>query len=500
MGFDFVAKSRQLSLIAIASLISAFADARPLVMATGTMPGGRANPHDSISMTRAWLYAAVYDTLTFVDRDGQVIPWLATSWRRDSDRAWRFDLRPGVTFSDGAPLTARSIAANIGYLNSDAGKIEPAAPFVYTIDAVDVIDDHTFVLRTHNPDPVLPQKLSLIRIAAVADGEAMSRERLAQAGIGSGPYRIESWSPGRATLVAVPGAWRRAPTAQLDAVSIPESTSRRAAIASGVADVAFAAFFFEDLDDPNLPYRLELDQIPAVIGLAYNTKKDTPLRDSRVRRALSHAVDVNGIIKALFAGRAVRAAQIARKESFGFNPDLNPAAYDPARAQALLAEAGYPYGFALAMTLTSGATVWDQVFQLIAADFAKIKVRLTINMLPEPVMSEQLFISGVKDDAYAAVYFSPTFDALEAFRLSTCAWPASVYCDPPTQDLIDRAAAAVDTDDRAALTRQALARSAEAAQALMLYESIGLVGYNKRIRNFRSDFGFPRYELMVVDE
>ncbi|MDX2223360.1 MAG: ABC transporter substrate-binding protein [Rhodospirillaceae bacterium] len=483
-----------------ADVSGAASEPRPLTMATGTLPGGRANPHDSISITRAWLYAAVYDSLTFVDREGKLIPWLAIEWRRESDTVWVLALRPGVTFSDGRPMTAADVVTNLAYLTSPAGKTEPAAPFVASIVSAEAVDDLTVRLSTATPDPVLPQKLSLIRVAALPAGVAMTRDTLTREALGTGPYRISSWAPGKAVLNAVPGAWRRAPTPVLQAVAMPDSPARRSALITGAADIAFAAFFFEDLEDPTLPYNLEPDEIPAVVGLGFNTKADTPLRDARVRRAILHAVDVKTIVDTLFAHRANLAAQPARKEFLGYNPELKPAPYDPGRARVLLKEAGHENGFSFSMALTGGATIWDQVFQLVANDLAKVKIKLSINLMPEAAFAEQLYASGIKDDAYGSAYFAPTFDALDALRLHTCAWPASSYCDPDAQTLHDRALASASLDERIALTRQAMARSHEMAQALFMYESLGLVGYSKRISGFRSDFGFPRYELMTVKD
>lgn len=473
---------------------------RPLTMATGMLPGGRANPHDSISITRAWLYAAVYDSLTFVDREGKLVPWLAVSWRRDGDTTWVLTLRPGVRFSDGRPMSADDVVANIRYLIGAGGKSEAAAPYASSIISAEAVDDLSVRLVTATADPVLPQKLSLIRVAALPAGVPMTRENLVQEALGTGPYRIEDWSPGKATLRAVAGAWRRAPTEVLQALSMPDSPARRSAMMTGVADIAFAAFFFEDLDDPDLPYNLETDEIPAVVGMGFNTTADTPLRDVRVRRAIIYAVDVKSIIDTMFARRASLAAQPARKEFLGYNPDLKPVPYDPDRARALLKEAGYENGFSISMGLTGGATIWDQVFQLVANDLAKVNIRLTINLMPEAAFAEQLYTTGIKDDAFGSVFFAPTFDALDALRLNTCSWPVTPYCDTEAQALYDRAQASATLDERLALTRQLMARSHEMAQALFMYESVGLVGYSKRIAGFRSDFGFPRYELMTVKD
>lgn len=476
------------------------AEPRPLVMATGTLPSGRVNPHDSFSITRGWLYAALYDSLTFIDRDGNLLPWLAEEWHRDTALTWVLKIRPEVYFSDGTLLTAADVVKNIDYLISPAGKIEPVSPFVATIVSAEAITDDSVRLHTSTPDPVLPRKLSVIRVAKFEDNGPFTRQRLIDKAIGTGPYHVVDWSPGSTTHNASPKAWRQAPTSVLKTISAPDSTARRTAMITGAADIAFAAFFFDDLENPLLPYNLEVDEIPAVVALAFNTKKESPVQDVRVRRALSHAINVKPIIDALFVGRAALASQPARKESFGYNPDLTPPAYDPDKARALLKEAGYENGFAFEMGLTSGATVWDQVFQFIASDLAKVGVKLTINLIRDPAFTEQVYLTGVKDDAFGMAYLTPTFDAVDSLRVNTCSWPATVYCDPVAQSITDQILAASDLDQRAQLTRDLMTRSRDMVQSLPLYESVGLVGHSKRITGFRSDFGFLRYELMTVTD
>ena len=479
---------------------SASAQVRPLIVATGTLPPGKINPHDSLSITRAWLFAAMFDSLTFLDRDGKLQPWLATEWERTSELDWLFTLRQDVRFSNGKPLTSADVVKNLEYLKSPAGAIEQSAPFASTITRVEAVDDFSFKVTTEVPDPILPRKFSLIRVAALPDDAPFIRDRLVQNAIGSGPYELTEWASATVKFKAVPGAWRRAPTQIMRAISIPDGPARRLAVISGAADIAYAAFNFDELEDPNRPFNLEPDEIPAVVALAFNTELDTPLRDPRVREALNYAVRVDEIVGILFEGRATRASQPARKEFLGFNPDLKPLGYDPDRARALLKEAGYESGFSINMSLTSGATVWDQFFLMLSADLAKVGIDLTINMVAPNMWMEQLYTTGVKTEAYGTALFAPTFDALDALRLHTCDWPATTYCDPIAQQLNDDARAAVTLEERTQLTQQLMARSRQMHQAMYLYESVGLVGYSKRITGFRSDFGFIRYGLMTVHD
>jgi peptide/nickel transport system substrate-binding protein len=287
----------------------------------------------------------------------------------------------------------------------------------------------------------------------------------------------------------------------MEAISIPNPVSRRIAMETGTIDIAAAAFEpYEAVDTSALPYDIQVDPIPAVVGLAFNTQRNLPLRDIRVRRALDLAVDKSTIIHTLFSGLAPLASQPARREFFGFEPSLTQTPYDPEAARRLLAEAGYADGFKLKMTLSSGATVWDQIFQAVADNLRKVNVDLSIELLPEPVLAEYHYQKGYPVDAFGSAYFSPAFDALDIMQQHSCLWPVAWYCDRDVMPLIQAARSQPDLAKREELTRKIMRYAHETAQGIFLYESIGLVGFNRRIKNFRSDFGFYRYELMKVED
>lgn len=473
----------------------------PLRIAYGSTPTGRNNPHDSASITRLWYYAAVYDAMTYITHDGTLEPWLAQSWAQETPTVWVFHLRPDVKFSDGRSLTAQAVVDNIAYLTSPAGRIEPVATYVAGISSAVARDALTVQLTTTRPDPMLARKLSLIRIAALPVGTDFTHDALIASAIGTGPYKADTWRPSEIKFSAAPKSWRKAPTRVLEAVSAPEAINRKNALTTGRVDLAMAAFDpLDAADSANLPYAINVEQLPAIVGMAYNTKRSLPLRDVRVRQAIDLAVSKSRIVETLFAGLAKGATQPARREFFGFDPSLTATPYDPARAKALLAAAGYADGFTMTMTLTSGATVWDQVFQAAAADLSKVGIKLVIEMAPENTVAGYHFTQGYPTDAFGATYFSPAFDALDVMRQHSCAWPAAWYCDETTTGLIDRAQNESDLKAREDLTRQIMRRARDTAQGLFMYESIGFTGYNRRITNFQSDFHFIRYELMNVAE
>lgn len=469
----------------------------PLRIAVGSMPSGKNNPFDAPAISRLWFYSAVFDALTFMTQAGQVVPWLAASWERQSPTVWIFKLRPGVVFSDGSPLNSQIVKQNLDYLRSPSGLVEMVATFAGAIQNVVVVDDTTVRIETTRPDPVLPRKLSLIRIVILPDGGSFDRSSLVERAIGTGPYKVDRWNVTGVEFSAAPASWRRAPTQFLSAITLPNPNTRRSALASGRVDIALAAFGGFDFQDTTRHYRIKREPLPSVVGLAYNTTNNVALRDERVRIALDLAVNREKIVEKLYYGRATVAAQPARREYFGYNPGVVPRPYDPRRARALLAEAGYGGGLDLKMILTSGTSGWDELFEVVADELRKVGVNLTVQAVPEQVMAAYQR-NGIPADAFAAAFASPTMDALEVMRQHSCLRPNAWYCDKETMRLIEEADGTDDLEKREQLTRDLQARAHDTAQAMFLRESVGLAGYSRRIELYHTEFGFPRYELLNV--
>lgn len=255
---------------------------------------------------------------------------------------------------------------------------------------------------------------------------------------------------------------------------MPDPASRRAALATGEADIAPTSVTPELFGDIlAVGGSVLADRIPAVVGVVFNTAIDSPLRDPQVRRALTHAVDRRALVDGLFDGKTDVAAQPAPHGSFGFNADLKPLPYDPDLARRLLTEAGYPKGLAFTIEVPSGAAMFPDIFQQVAADLARVGVAMEVRAIP---------------------IFTPVSDALHPMRQHSCLWHKPWFCDPVAQVEIDAALAESDLDRRRALTQSVMARAHDDAQALYLYDTVAFVALGPRIESFRIDFSFIRYE------
>lgn len=469
-----------------------------LTVAMETLPRS-GNPFSSTSIVDLGYWSAFYDPLTLMTTEGELLPWLAQSWRPISPTVWEFTLREGVTFSNGRKLDTASVAAAIAYLKSERGKIDPVARDLMNIESMRVVSNRVFELQTRSPDPLLPRRLSILRLIEPQAWTELGPEAYALKPIGTGPYVVDAVRADRVRLSAYANSWRKAPTPELEFVVSSDPAARQAALQVGDVDIALNAMSPDEFE----PLRraggtIFTDRIPAVVSLTLNTVKDTPFRDERVRKAITMAVNREGIVSELLGGETTVAHQPATQGMFGYDAQLSPLPYDPVRAKKLLTDAGYPNGFAFDMEMPASKILYMSVFQAIAADLRKVGVIMTVRQLPQASFQEKVVAGGWSGSAFAWPFFSPTADPLYAMQYHSCAWPAAWYCDQAASRLIEAALVETDLTVRNKQTMDIMKRAHDTAQALFLYESVSFVGLGPRVKTFRADYGFTRFELIEL--
>lgn len=470
-----------------------------LRMLSGTLPEAWGNPYSQSSVTPLSFWSMLFDPLVLLRTDGELQPWLATSWRQTGPNAWEIKLREGVVFSNGEPFTAAAVKVGVDYLRSPAGETQPVARDLSIIAGARVIDDRTVELTTSAPDPLLPRKLSLFRVVAPKQWLELGPAAFAQNPAGTGPYRMVRNEAIGARLAAVLTSWRKAPTAEIELIKSNDPVARRGALLSGRADFGVGGAVAKD-DIPDMEaagFKILNDHVPAVVTMVFNNVRETPFRDRRVREAVTLAVDRKTIVDVFLGQYSVVASQPARRTAFGYNKAIEALPFDPARAKALLAEAGYPNGFAFDMEMPGGTVIYVNVFQRIADDLARIGVRMTVKSVPPQLFLGNIQTGDWRSEAMAIPFYSPVNDALYPMRQHSCLWPAAWYCDQETTRMIEDAQAEPDLDRRREKTEALMARVASEHQALFLYETIQFGAYTAKIKEIKSDLGFIHYEDMV---
>lgn len=475
----------------------------PLRIGMSALSNSLGNPFTTFSAPSSYLWSAMFDTLTINDnRSGENRPWLATKVEQLEPLVWRAHLREGVKFANGKAFDANAVVATLAFLKSDAAKpFRVAGEFSRTKEAR-AIDALTVDFILEQPDPLFPRLLSLLAIIEPEQLAKLGIEEFARQPIGTGPYLLQRFENDRAVLIANPHAWKRPPSPTLEIVAVADATARLQAVLSGAMDVTVAI-------EPGDVVAIEsiggtvigAGPTGALLVILQQTRGNQPaLKDVRVRRALNYAVNRQAIVDVLLAGLTKTAGQFASSALLGHDPETKPYKYDPAKAKALLAEAGYPNGFSFSLETIIGVGMGDAVvFQQIAADLAQIGVTMRIDPIPLATFSRNLVNGGWKADAYTFQYSSDaTMDALWSMRFFSCLTATSAICDRDIQPLIDQAFAAPDITVREALSRQVMRAYHEQAYAIYMHETTRLIGMGPRVAKFGATSTRLRWDEMEL--
>lgn len=366
---------------AVAALlaVTAPAEARTLTIGLSTNIT-TLDPHGSGTVgTDLSVASHLYSTLLVRDPDLTTRPLVATGWELVDDLTWRITLRDGIVFPDGEKLDADAVKWNIErVLNPETRSTQRG--WFEKITEIRVIDPLTLELVTSQPHPTLIDGFTLLFLlppAWTADHQP-SLEAL-----GTGPYDLVDYVPGdRVTLRAKENYWGG--ELAFDEVVfriIPEDSSRIAALLAGEVDL-IANVPPSDIARINESGRARADAIPSsrLVFIKYNSEIPPFQGNSALRQALNYAIDRQAIIDAIWNGYgSVSGCQPLNELYTGYNPDLGPIPYDPDRARALLAEAGYPDGLDLEMDVPAGRYLnGEEISQAVAAQLAEVGVDVHI--------------------------------------------------------------------------------------------------------------------------
>lgn len=287
-------------------------------------------------------YQAVYDNLVLRSPEGEITPNLATDWSwNDSNTVLTMNLRTDVTFTDGAAFDASAAKANLdNFINGNG-------PYASTMAGVTVaaVDSDTIELTLAEANPDFLYYLATTG-SFMASPNALGTEGLATAPVGSGPYVLSSASlPGTSIIVEMNENYWDKSKQKFKTINfniIADVTARLNAIVSGQIDATV-------LDIPTseaaLGQGLTLQENyvdwQGLLIFDHNGQKGSPLADVRVRQAIAQAIDRDAMLQQLQKGYGEVTNQVYGKAASAYVSDLDSYyPYDPAKAKALVEEAG----------------------------------------------------------------------------------------------------------------------------------------------------------------
>lgn len=375
----------------------------------------------------------VYEGLVRYDANLKIEPALAVRWETVTPTTWRFHLRRNVVFHNGNPFTADDVIASLTRVSHPNSPLRGNLP---AYRSATKIDDHTVDIEVNGTYPLLLNDLTNIYIFdqewLVANNATLPTD--AGRGVeghatgnanGTGPFIVESRRPDARTVFAVNPRWwdeHRHNLTRIELTPIASSATRVAAMLSG------------EIDFTNLAPLQDLPRLAAAPGvrvmqaselrtvfLVMNQRETlhqsdirdrNPLRDRRVREALYRAIDADSLQRRVMRGLSRTTGSIIAPAIPGYAADLDERIpHDPARARALLAEAGYPNGFSFVFScLNDGLVSEEEVCQAIAAMWSRIGVRPTLSIAPRAVETPKR-VRGEFDIATLGWANEPMIDA-----------------------------------------------------------------------------------------
>lgn len=316
------------------------------------------NPYGSANGEPSTVLASrqIYDTLVIND-DGELKPSLAEDWEQPDPTTWIFNIKEGVTFHDGSPLTAEDVKYSLEQqVNSEDS---PLSVLWLEFDSVEATDEHTITIKTKKPMGTMLSNLTLLFITPA---DSASDEFYKQP-IGSGPFKVESFVPQQNLLLTGNEEyWDGEPQlTELEFVNIPETAARLTALDTGEIDVTWTVPSDQIAELENNE-DIEVIKSPSYLYYLnwFNSSRE-PFDDPKVRQALWHAIDTEAIVEDLYGVTGEVLGSPIPNEVFG-SSDMDTYEYDPEKAKELLAEAGYPDGFSTSMMWSNGGG--PQILQL----------------------------------------------------------------------------------------------------------------------------------------
>ena len=349
----------------------------------------------------------IFQPLVSPDENQKLTPALATSWRAIDDTTWEFKLRKNVRWHDGSTFTADDVAFTLKRVPNAPNSPSSFATFTKPIIDVKIIDPHTIIFKTAFSHPLLPSDLTAIGIMSKAVGEKATIDdyNLGKAAIGTGPYKfVEYIANQRIVVKANYDYWGgEEPWDKVTFKMLTSPAARVAALLSGDVEM-IQAVPTADISklDKNTKFALSNKVSNRVIYAHLNQHQDkasaflsdnaskpldkNPLKDLRVRKALSMAINRDAIVSCGMEGRAVSASQLLADNFFGTSKKLKPTKFDPEGAKKLLAEAGYPNGFAMTIHGPNNRFINDAaIAQTIAQFYSRIGIDVKVDTMPSSV-------------------------------------------------------------------------------------------------------------------
>ncbi|MDR2528367.1 MAG: ABC transporter substrate-binding protein [Synergistaceae bacterium] len=404
----------------------------------------------------------INEPLVTVDgKTKKLVPVLAERWEILDPQTYKFYLRKGVKFHNGEPFTAEDVVFSLSRVADPKSAYANSKGRFIDMNGFEILDDHTVIVRTVGP---VGGWLESMKHPCTS---IFSKKAVTQAGagyfrnpVGTGPFKFRKWVKGESIeLEAFDDYYGKKPNFKNFLIRIlPDDRSRVIALETGKVDMIYAVPVNDQkrLNQPSSKVKVIRTPGLNLVYLGMNTQKK-PLNDPLVRLAIEYAVNKDAYDQAVYQGNSTRPAGPLVPLSTFTPMESKTYPHDPAKAKALLAEAGYSNGITMRLWVNNfqdrinGATV-------IQSMLAEVGIKVEIEALESSIFSQRLTTKeqdlilstwGMQTNRDAGQFWLPLFHSKS---IGPTNW--TVLSDPELDRLIDTANATVDAAARKELFQQ----------------------------------------------
>ena len=489
------------------------------------------DPHSFNGIVEASVMSNLFDPLIAFDKNMEIDTKLSLieSWKNPAPDRWVFEIRKGVKFHNGADLTAEDVAYSIERMRNwkAFGAMTGIAFYVNKLASAKATGPHTVEVETAGPFGPMIRHLRTVFVVNKAHVEKVTKEKgieeVGRQPVGTGAFKFVEWVPGDHVTLERNADWwgGKVGVEKVTFRQIANNATRTAALLSGEIQIATElaphdvarvkqspaneVVVLDGMRTVNYKFDSVREETPGIPGMK------NPLRDVRVRMAINHAIDAPTIAKVVMAGFGTPSEQIAGRQHYGWSPNVKRLPYDPEKAKALLAEAGFPKGFPLRVDSTNNRYVNDeQVCLAVAQMLTKVGIQASCRARSKQIVFKEFYdktilccsmfvFSYVVPTADIAGnmetnFHSPTADGL--YGASNGGDPKTPqYSNPAVDKLIEAAAQETDAEKR----KQILHKASDAIMAdypiVPLHYQNDIYGISKKVSwKPREDYYLTMYD------
>jgi peptide/nickel transport system substrate-binding protein len=360
------------------------------------------------------------------------------------------------------------------------------------------------------PSIIFPQLLSQIYIPAPNVFTSVGENGLKTDPVGTGPFVVTSLGSTEISMRAFEGSWEKPKVGYVNITALPTSASRLQALQSGQVQLAISLDPGQIALADTSTTTAKVSEVAQVMSLAFinnpastTSSSITPISNPLVRRALNYAVDKVAIGKDLLFGKGKPISQGAIPGVLGYNPKLTPYPYNPTKAKALLAQAGYPNGFNLTADVIVGSFPNDgAIYQAMANDFDAIGVNTTLVSVTFATwlgsyLSGKWGAAGAYGLSWNALFTNDITTSMNSF---TCLRSPAVFCDPTTASELQSAEIVNNLKARALRIETVAKYMYNNPPAVWLTTQVDINGISKSLVGFANLRRSYPYNLMYLSK